>query len=474
MSKKFKGGQDIGESKYSLYYIDLIDANPAEKRKEGFLNSWPYYVSIGRIWNNTDIYKNPVHVYSQKVLGEYQQQTREVKLYGKNRDENLRTLFSKLFKSGLLLYLHTDNFEIQDDDNYLYHTLKSTLRVENSKTFEPVLNKYFEETYLCTLDEAKEIIDFGNTDSTKNILETLKNTYEAFDGHLEELLNACMEIVESSSTDPKRRDGFINNLARQFLTKKSKIGKLMYDVVVNILSLFLKDASKLVFQDSKCIDAIERTIQNCYDRVKDKLFPANEQAKKSSVEKIESVMLPKNNSDLSWFHFTQIALEEVYTTLYQNDIVRRKKLTKKYTHVLDVIAAKRKVEEKENNDPDNRRFLEISLKLQELSLKKDAKRNHVINKDLLLELNKTRRKMGIEEISIPLRDKLLTDRQSWKRIENVDFKSSKAPLLLESGDIVNKKHKSTMLLVKDQSDSSKGTRKNLDSILNRIVLDDVE
>jgi hypothetical protein len=277
----------------------------------------------------------------------------------------------------------------------------------------------------------------------------------------------------------------------------------MYNLVVSLASMFLPNSSKLILSDSKCILTIEKIIFNCFDNLKEDLFPG-EKAKKKSIEKITKVMLPENNSDLSWFHFTQLAMEEVYLILKQSrntinfeknnekvpkyskrstkDFMKnhkaseieyanlesyyekhKKKLTKKIKQATEeklLVSAKKISDRKENMNPENRKYLKILLKNQEILLKKSAIRNEKVDRDLLNDLNKIRRQLGKNEINPILKNKLLTGSTSWKLIQNVNFHDKRAPLLLKNGNIVDSiytTNKNTKKLIKDSNFTYKRT-----------------
>jgi hypothetical protein len=476
MPEKSKDGKNIGEERNSLYYIELIEADPEVKKKEGYSNSWPFYVSIGKIWNEAEIYENPELGFLQETVGEYKQTQTKIDLKKTMKNERMDILFQKLFKSGLFLYLHTEDMELNYNDDFLYDTLKRLIGIKEGE-MDKDFSKKFENEYLCTLEDVNQVVKFGNSPTSKSILKTCIETYDALDEHLVYLYEKCMEFLEEPLQENlERRQGFIRNLQKVFLLKKSEICTLMIKLVVALASMFLRNPSELILIDSKCVLTIEKIIMNCFDSVKEDLFPG-EKAKGKSKEKIKNVMLPENNSDLSWFSFTQLALEEVFLLVKQSvnsakiyeegakhfksqaDFIKsqkasekkynekeslikkhKKKFSKRQKRDIDqnlLLSAKQISDRKENMNPTNRKFLKISLKNQEILLKKDAERRRNVNEDLLLELNKTRRQLGKEEIHPGLKNKLLSGSSSWKVIQDIDFRTKKAPLLLQNGDISN-------------------------------------
>lgn len=298
--------------------------------------------------------------------------------------------------------------------------------------------------------------------------------------------NSKVSKSKLKKIDLMRDMGSIEDLKDNFKDKKIKIGSLLQELATAILALFFRDTKDLVRDDCQSIATIRRNIQSCLDSVIDHLYPKGKKAEIMAKKKIDTTMLPENNSDLSWFHFTQLALEEAYSAMYQDKIAKTKTLNKSQRKIMLMIQAKKVLEkeaiesysEKENkkeykkknknNEIKYKTWMEISLRNQETLLKNYAEKYGHVNQHLLDELDHMRRLSGKKELGSTLKNKLLTDKDPLEKIQQIDFKTRKSPLLLQNGSTsTSKKFKSSHLSIKDQSHDGRKTKKkkNLNSLL---------
>jgi len=454
MSKKNKIHR-TSEATSALYYITLEPATHREKKdlKMHKTASLPYWVSIGKLTvDDVDDVKNDDDVKNMELIqvGEYPSVGLKYKLDAKNRDESLDKIFYKLYISGYLLDYHRiDNYDDDEtiDDSSLFTAFLDILGVKKNK--EKIYKDIFEDKYFNVfkeydIEEAKEIVanfmNFEKKSKKRGFLESIMEKCEGYENKVKELHEEINKTEKFPNPDKEMQENFISSLKSKFHEAKKFFQKLMSKLVLRLLSVCseLKD----VFDPKNLLESVGKIILRWLDVVVSNLEKKWQKKEVVSTFKSEKV---ESDSDLTWFHFTQLALQEVYSILDMDNVLRSRERSS--NDVVEVAVAHAVFAERQKKNQTENRLKKIALILDlkminsyDINIKKSGKIEDIERREeLLVRFQKVYISLGFRPLSDKKVKKLLKAVQELPKDANqTDFNKLKNILYGEKKEMTMK------------------------------------
>jgi hypothetical protein len=402
-TKKKNSKSDDLDSEYSRKGMFFVDLRDADDENEIFL------LSIGKIYRPTLAYEDedfelePLegednYYFNWIDRGDFEFKPLVKKYYlsdMKKRDEIISQLLWSLYRSGIFINLHdydhslnyqkTLNDSLNGEDSFLLDTFSDILGEDKTE-----FRKYIDDmtsAYICTDTDAAKIEKFSEKTGFKQIVS---NAYEDYDECLSSIYDV---IVQGPSLEDLNENAYKKRVEKQFRIAKGKIGVIMKKLVVKLVTLVrLPEADKLVTTESVCIRRIYEEIDKCKNAVQLLIDDVG-----ANKEKLQELLLPSTNPNLSWFEFTQIALSEVFYTLKANN---SEKLSKKpYRPILQDLSEA--YDHFHTNKPENKDYSKKLLKNMTTQLQTKVNRGDEDAEEILNKALVIRKRLGYGDTITP-------------------------------------------------------------------------